>query len=203
MYINGVGESTEIPASECSDWEPFTSEGCDYTTLPACDCTTTRPVPPGPGCTCQAKPCTVDDVTCCESANAVYATSYGPTEQAPVVNNGATTLTWASYCAAQTSPAGGFNEQDLGSAESCGPDYFGGNREGETLTEGGGSGATTITYSYLTNGHTVEAITTLVNDGGAYYVPGAGSRMDGGNAHLFFWIWAVVGVVSGTGMILL
>lgn len=195
VTINGVVDSTDIPASDCTSYEPFTSEGVPYEGLPSCG-SSPSPIPPGP-LTCQAKPCTIVEDDCCVQSNAVYATSYAPGEEAPIVIGDATTLTPAQYCSVQTSPAGGFSDEDIQTAEACGPGYFGG--------DDGGDPASTITYTYVTDGATVVATTTLPGRDGVYHLQGygAGNRGNDASVYLLFWVWVVVGVISGTGMLIL
>lgn len=191
VTINDVVDPTEIPASECTAYEPFTSEDVSYEGLPSCGCTTEA-------LTCQASPCT----SCVAGGyTSVYATSYASGQQADFVSGGATFTTPAQYCAVQTS-ASLYDQSEIDDAEVCGPGAFGGSDDDEDA--GGGAGESVVTYTYYTNGATVVVATTYPSHGGPFHLVGTGgSRVDVANVYLVFWLWAVAGVISGTGMLVL
>lgn len=200
MTENDVVLTTDIPASECTAYLAFTSEGVNAEGLPPCG--------GGPITSdtyCQAQACTTYASDQCCDIVTVYATSYQPDEYAPVVVNGATIEQIpASQCYAQTSPVEGFSTEEESSAPVCGPDYFqgdGGDSGGGG--GGGGDGSSTITYTYTTDGATIVVVTVVPSHGGPFNTLGSGSGVEGRHAYLVFWVWVAVAIVSGTGMLIL
>lgn len=205
VTMNDVVDETTVAASLCDFTFSFSQGNLVDQTIDTCGTiTTTSPIPPepGPSITCQGKPCT--SFIAASAAPTTVAVSYTVGEDAPVLDVYGNFLSYlpAQSCYVQTSPTGG-SFYNLGTIPppACTPGDIVVVPDGGVVAAGGGEQV--ITYTYTTDGETIIVATTLPSHGGPFHLSGGGNRVDGANASLLFWFWAIAGVVSVTGMLVL
>lgn len=200
LIVTGVAvATTSILGSDCTAYLPLPNDNeVDIATLPACE---TVPPPNCPGCSTLCSPylCQTDiDGELTFSADASFPP--GATATAEVISDGNLVSKEDLDPGDCTAFLGIPQETDVnvGALPTC---------EGGGEPDNNNSNCeTTVVYTWTSNGETYAGETVLNSNCNSFQYPGRGlgnRRFNGGNAYLFFWVWAICAVVAGTGMIIL
>lgn len=186
----GIITTTSIPAEQCTAYAEFEANG-DPDGLPTCGGEIND-------ITCQPASCTTvqdDDET------VIQSTEYGTGEYIIAVITNGGILTTTSVSPEQCSTYAEFEaDGDPDGLPSCGatapPDNSCTSCGKETCI------GSVVTYSYMTQGVEVVQVTTLAGRC-ITFSGGGGSSKDIASVRLMAWMWYIMAILSGIGMIVL